>query len=230
MVFKRRDPLSWRQWLTEFFWPSAGWKRATSYAWHRLRRLPDPPHRIARGMFAGAFVGFLPIPGFQFIVAALIAWGIRGNLIAALLGTFLSNPFTTPFYAWASLEAGYFMLGNDFELTIRTVFVDSANATAQLWDNSVALFTGQPAEWDRLTLFWRQIFLPYLLGGIPAGIAGGLIAYYATIPIVDAYQRAKARKAEKRRARALAARAEALLAAQDTGSKPDGADGGFHAD
>ena len=36
-----------------------------------LRRLPDQPHKVARGVFAGSLVGFLPLPGLQFIAAWL---------------------------------------------------------------------------------------------------------------------------------------------------------------
>ena len=87
LVFKRRDPLGWGAWLREQVYPRGGFKRATRYVVHRMRRLPDQPHRVARGVFAGSFIGFLPLPGLQFLAAWGAARLIRGNILAALLGT-----------------------------------------------------------------------------------------------------------------------------------------------
>ena len=73
-MFKRRKPLSYAQMWTEMFYPRSGWKRASKYVLHRLRRLPDKPHRVARGWAAGIFVSFTPFFGFHLMGAALIAW------------------------------------------------------------------------------------------------------------------------------------------------------------
>lgn len=99
LVFRRRDPLSWGAWLREQVYPRSGFKRATRYVVYRMRRLPDQPHRVARGVFAGFFIGFLPLPGLQFLAAWGAARLVRGNVLAALLGTFNTNPVTTPFFA-----------------------------------------------------------------------------------------------------------------------------------
>ena len=80
--------------MLEFFWPRGGWGRAARYVQHRLHRLPDTPETIARGIFAGVFTTFTPLYGLHFIVAATLAWLVRGNIIAALLGTFFGNPLT----------------------------------------------------------------------------------------------------------------------------------------
>ena len=96
--------------MREFLYPSGGWLRASSYVWHRLRRLPDDPARVARGIVAGVFISFTPFFGLHFLGAALIAWAIRGNIPAALIATFVGNPLTFPFIATASLEVGYLFL------------------------------------------------------------------------------------------------------------------------
>ena len=53
MVFKRRDkpPFSIR--MRELLYPRRGWRRAIEYLGHRVRRLPDTPHRIALGFACG---------------------------------------------------------------------------------------------------------------------------------------------------------------------------------
>jgi uncharacterized protein len=96
MVFKRRKKLSYGRWIAEAFYPRSGWKRAASYIWHRLRRLPDTPHKIARGVGIGVFISFTPFFGFHFVAAVLLSLLIRGNALAALLATFFGNPITCP--------------------------------------------------------------------------------------------------------------------------------------
>ncbi len=80
--------------VAEFFWPRGGWGRAALYVKHRMRRLPDTPEKIARGIFAGIFTVFSPFYGMHLVVAALIAFIVRGNVLAALLATFVGNPLT----------------------------------------------------------------------------------------------------------------------------------------
>ena len=63
MIFKRRDPKTYLRAVVEFVWPRGGWARAFHYVRHRLRRLPDSPERIARGMWAGVFAAFTPFYG-----------------------------------------------------------------------------------------------------------------------------------------------------------------------
>ena len=94
VVFKRRTPKTWLAAIRDFFWPRGGWTRAFHYVKHRLRRLPDSPERIARGIWAGVFTTFTPFYGMHFVVAAILALFMRGNILAALMGTFFGNPLT----------------------------------------------------------------------------------------------------------------------------------------
>ena len=72
-MFKRRTPKSYLRMLADWVYPKGGWGRAISYVLHRLRRLPDPPHRIARGVAAGVFVCYTPFFGLHFFLAAFLA-------------------------------------------------------------------------------------------------------------------------------------------------------------
>jgi uncharacterized protein len=212
VVFKRRTPRSYRRVLAESFWPKGGWARAASYVWHRVRRLPDAPHRIARGVFAGIFISFLPLFGLHFVGAALIAWVIRGNILASLLATFVGNPITFPLIAWSALETGYFMIGGELRLSMARVAIDFGMASQQIWQNFLSVFGPEPANWDRLSRFWREVFWPYFLGGIPTGIVAGIVGYYLTLPLLGAYQAARktrlVRRLELRRALELVRAAE----------------------
>lgn len=175
--------------MRELVYPSGGFRRATQYLIHRMRRLPDEPHRIARGVLVGTFVNFPPVFGFQFLTAGVLAWAVRGNILAALLCTFLSNPITTPFIALGSLELGHWMLGIHIPLSAVYVFSAFGRAGSELWANFLAIFSDAPAQWESLAAFWHTIYFPYLVGSILPGIVCSIAAYYATIPLINAYQK-----------------------------------------
>lgn len=197
MVFKRRTPRTWLQAITEAVWPRGGWNRAGYYVVYRLRRLPDPPHRIARGIAAGVFVCFSPFFGFHFIMAAVLAFVMQGNILAALMATFFGNPLTFPFIAAISLELGELILGRH-AIPIHRVFGAFTRASHELWQNAVSLFTGAPAHWDRLELFWHDAFFPYMIGGIIPGIICSIIAYILALQAVKAYQARRIKKLRNR--------------------------------
>lgn len=200
-MFKRRDsrPL-WRL-TTEMIWPKGGWKRAATYILHRLRRLPDTPERIARGFFAGVFISFTPLFGLHFVGAALIAWGYRGNILAALLGTFVGNPLTTPIFMTMSLETGYWLLGTENRMTLTQIMPFFAEAAGQISQNLGALRSGGATDWRHLSDFFHRIYLPLLVGSVLPGTLVGLIFQWASLPLIRAYQRLRARRAAERQNR-----------------------------
>lgn len=213
MVFKRRDNRSALGWLREMIYPRGGFGRAIRYVMHRMRRLPDSPHRIARGVFAGSLIGFLPLPGMQFLGAWGAARLIRGNVLAALLGTFNSNPVTTPFFAVGAISLGHWILGGDTPLSSEAIGAAFAHAGSDIWRNFRAIFTHDVAHWGGLMQFWKQIYLPYLIGAIGPGILFSLVFYYLTIPLVEAYQKSRAARSKEQSEKRGRLRAALLEAA-----------------
>ena len=215
MVFKRRDrrPL-WRA-VVDFLWPRGGWARAFGYVKHRLQRLPDTPEKIGRGIWAGVFAAFTPFYGLHFFVAALLAMVMRGNIVAALLGTFFGNPLTYVPIGVVSLGMGHWLLGMppkaDIERSLGGKFAD---AGADLWHNFTAMFTPARADWHGLAIFYDEVFLPYLVGGIIPGIVAATACYVAFVPLIGAYQ--------NRRRKRLRAKLDQL---RNSGGKPDGMGG-----
>ncbi|MEC7764616.1 MAG: DUF2062 domain-containing protein [Pseudomonadota bacterium] len=208
-MFKRK-PRSYTRAFTEFFYPRGGWYRASRYVIHRLRRLPDPADRIARGIAAGVFVSFTPLFGLHFLTAALIAWIVRGNLLAAILSTFVGNPITFPFIAGISLRLGNRFLGLPPRDTNLTYIVDAfARASHDIWHNFLSIFTHETAEWAGLALFLDRVFLPYLVGGILPGIAAAMIAFGLSRPVITAYQKRRVKQLRKRYEKRMAERANA---------------------
>lgn len=227
MVFKRREPLGWLAWMREMVYPRGGFKRATRYVIHRMSRLPDEPHRIARGIFAGSLIGFLPLPGLQFIAAWAAARLMRGNVLAALLGTFNTNPLTTPFFAVLAMTLGHWLLGVEAPLSAEGIGRAFGHASRDMWRNIMAIFTDDHMQWGGLIRFWHDIYVPYFIGALIPGIVLSLVGYYITIPIVQAYQKSRAAKAEDRRERRRklkSAVAEAKLRLRARADKDGGGD------
>lgn len=185
--------------ILEVLWPRGGWGRAALYVKHRLHRLPDTPEKIARGIFAGLFTTFTPLYGLHFVIAAALAMIMRGNVLAALLATFFGNPLTYVPIGVISMKTGYFLLGLERPPAehgnLVTKFVRAGENFLQ---NLKAYFTDDVANWSDLSVFYHDVFFPYLIGGIIPGIVVGVVGYYLSVPLLRAYQ--------KRRKGALRAR------------------------
>jgi len=183
----------------EFIYPRGGWHRAIQYITHRVRRLPDAPHRIARGVFAGFFISFTPFFGLHLVIAALMAKIMRGNIIAALLATFIGNPLTFPFIAAINLKLGKWILGHGADYgSDESLFRMFSGAGRDLKQNLFAHFTGHDANWQHLHIFFNEVFLPYLCGGIIVGVLVGLAGYYLTLPVIAAYQNRRKGRLKKK--------------------------------
>ncbi|MBO9413709.1 MULTISPECIES: DUF2062 domain-containing protein [unclassified Ruegeria] len=195
MVFKRRDRRSPVQIASEFVYPRGGWTRAFHYVKHRVRRLPDSPERIARGIGAGVFAAFTPFYGFHFFIAALAARLINGNILAALSGTFFGNPLTYVPIGVICLQAGHFILGTEFqEGDTHGLMGKFADALGDLKDNFIAIFTDRMADWSGLRIFYDEVFFPYLIGGILPGLLAGAICHYLSLPLIRTYQQRRRAK------------------------------------
>ncbi len=206
-MFKRREPRSYTQLATEVVYPRGGWKRAARYVLHRIRRLPDQPSRIGLGFAFGIFISFTPFFGFHFLGAAALAWLFGGNIIAALLGTFIGNPLTTPFMALSSISTGRWLLGSESTISVRMVPMEFARASGELWHNLTALFTSDVMHWGHLAWFYHEIFLPYAVGSILPGTIVGAIGYAITVPLIRAYHKRREKKMAARIAKLQAIRA-----------------------
>jgi len=197
MIFKRREkPAFWER-MREIMYPRKGFWRGMDYIRKRLHRLPDSPHRIALGFACGCMASFTPFFGFHIVIAAGVAWVLRGNLLAAAFGTVVGNPVTFPFIAWAALSLGWTVLGTPEH--------------AAHSDFSVGWLV------DNIEL----IFLPYLVGGILPGLVCSVICYWVIGPLVEAYQD---RRRKKLAQKAQAIR-EAAYREQDAYAVHDGREG-----
>ena len=181
-MFKRRTKHGILKKVRGFFWPHIGWRRAGAYFYHRLMRLKGSPHMIASGFACGAAVSFTPFIGLHFVISAVLAWAIRGNVIAALLGTAVGNPWTFPFIWIAIYRVGCAIMGCDAE-------------------------DGLPESLDIFVVMENpmKILLPMLVGSIPVGAVAWLAFYWPVRRLVVTYktlrERRRARRVKRRKAR-----------------------------
>ena len=181
-MFKRRHPLSFASRLRQFLWPREGWVRATRYMWQRTIRLSGTPHNIALGLAIGGFVSANPILGTHIIWAAIIIYFIGGNFIAAVLGTWVGNPFSFPFIWLATYSTGNFILGLE-------------GTGQRLPELSFGLFLDAPLG------SLLPVVGPMMLGWVPVGLVLGVIVYYPSYWSIETYQvKRRARLDRKREA------------------------------
>ena len=91
-MFRRRVPLSWQARLREIILPRKGFSRLYSYMAQRVLRMPGSPYSLAAGFACGVAVSFTPLIGFHLVLAAVLAYLIRANVIASWAGTIFGNP------------------------------------------------------------------------------------------------------------------------------------------
>ena len=200
-MFKRRDRLPFWRALRHLLWPKGGWLRAYNYVKHRLRRLPDTPEKICRGIAVGVFLSFTPFFGFHIVFAWLAARIIRGNSGAAVLGTFFGNPATFGFIALSSLTAGHFLLGSRPDHAAKLSVMEKFNAAwHDLWHNFWAIFSPERTDWRGLEVFFHDVFMPYAVGGVVVGTIAGFITYFLTLPVISAYQASRRKRLRNRMA------------------------------
>jgi len=175
-MFRRRKNKTLLQRTWELVWPRMGWLRAGTYLRHRVARLSGSPYSIAAGLACGAAVSFTPFIGFHFVLAALIAWLIGGNLIASAIGTAVGNPWTFPFVWWGTLRLGEIILGSS-----RATNIPERISLHYIFDHPWA------------------VLLPMTIGGLLVSGVVWTIVYFSSSYFVEKYQRIRAERLRRRR-------------------------------
>ena len=69
----------------------------------KLYRIRDFPESVAIGLAWGVSISFTPLLGFHLIICYSGTVLMRGNLIAATVGSVIGNPWTFPFFFLCSI-------------------------------------------------------------------------------------------------------------------------------
>lgn len=203
MIFGQRNRRGFWGRVRQTLWPRAGWQRTTKYVAHRVRRLPGSPYSIACGFACGAAVSFTPLIGFHFVIGALLALLLGGNVVASAIGTAVGNPWTFPFIWSAIFTLGRWILGHPNgtvlpdELTLSYIFNDT----------------------------WHVLY-PMLVGSAPVTVAAWLIFFWPCYKAVARYQALRAARRERARERRARKKAAAVARAEARESSASDASGG----
>ena len=145
-------------------------KRVISYYKLRLARLPDSNYAISSGFACGAMVSFTPLLGLHFVLAVIFAYLIRGNFIAALIGTVVGNPITFPFIWGLIYKIGTYL----------------TNIKLQKITHEI--------NFDMIVNQTYEIFFPMLVGGIIIAPLGWIITYSVIYSFVASFKKRRNKK------------------------------------
>lgn len=178
-MFKRGKPLTLGETAKQIFWPSMGWRRMITYTKHRLLRISDTTRNIALGLAIGLGVSFTPLLGTHFIQAAALAYVMRANIVTAMIGTWVGNPYTFPFFWWAGFSFGSFLY-SFFGL-------EGAESIPEVITFSVIYQD-----------FW-SLFMPWMLGGYTLFILSVPPAYFMYFKMVERAKKVREKSAQAKR-------------------------------
>ena len=156
----------------------ARWSR---YSYLRVVRIKAPAESIALGLALGVFAGALPFLSLQMGIAVALALLLRGNIIAAALGTWWSNPFN-----WALVFPLLYMLGKIF-------------VPGDVDHLSINEFIHLPLL-ELLQRSWKWLLITSL-GGVIAGVPLAVATYFITLRSVLIYHDRRARRRLERQRR-----------------------------
>jgi len=121
----------------------------------KLMEMRDRPDETAKGLALGVFIGFLPINGFQVLVAVTIATLTRVSKVAAAIGTHVTNPWTTIPILILDYYVGCLLLGRKACIP----YVDFSSLSSLLESG-------------------KGIIVPMFVGGIFLGALFSVLSYF----------------------------------------------------
>ncbi len=179
-MFKRRNQKPLGDKILGFLWPAIGWRRAWAYTMHRLARLPGSAYTIAGGFACGAAMSFTPFVGLHFILSGILAWFLRANIIASVIGTAVGNPWTFPFiWTWLYQTCTWMVSGGGLETAAKPDFSEIFGHMLQAllsWDVPYLLETATPVFW------------PMFVSGLPTAFVVWWVFYLPLKYTIQGYQ------------------------------------------
>ena len=175
-MFRRRTPLTRLRQIRSVVWPERGFRRLFGYLFQRVVRLPGTSASIAIGFASGVAASFLPFVGLHFLIAALLAILLRGNVLASAIGTFFGNPWTFLFIWVSDYRLGVWLLkqsghGDHFVALNLQQLADVMTMFMRFFT-----FSGN-VDWQQVAGPFEQVFLPMTIGGTVLAILSWLVAF-----------------------------------------------------
>ena len=119
---------------------------------YKITKIKDFPESVAVGVAWGVAVSFTPLLGFHLIICYLGTWLMKGNLIAATVGTIIGNPWTFPFIFYLDYKVG------------TTIFLERID----FYEFKISFFVEH----------FEDLFYPTLLGSFPIAVTLWFVTFY----------------------------------------------------
>ena len=130
-------------------------KKILSLIWQQ----DGTPYFKAKGTAVGVFSGCFPFFGFQTILGIFLARIIKGNIVLAAIGTWISNPFTyIPLY-FLNYKIGSFILNDDKNIIIQPRLI-------------------KEEFWQQGWFIISRLILGSSVVGLLLGFVSGTVTYY----------------------------------------------------
>ena len=117
----------------------------------KIYRIRDFPESVAIGLAWGSAISFTPLLGFHLIICYLGTDVMRGNLIAATVGSVIGNPWTFPFFFYVAYKLG----------------VNFIYSPLEYYEFKISFLIEN----------FSKLFFPTLLGSLPIAIITWFITY-----------------------------------------------------
>jgi uncharacterized protein (DUF2062 family) len=146
--------------------------RALKYFYLRFIRLRGDPHELALGMALGVFAGSMPILPFQTALAIFLALVFKSSKIAAMLGTWISNPLNWYFLYFYSYKIGAGILG--------------LSGTGKVFHSIMLSIHQGESAWilfEKMVNAGGELMAAFLVGGLALGLVFSVPSYFIFIGI-----------------------------------------------
>ena len=192
-MFRRRTPLTILSQIRSVVWPERGFRRLFSYLFQRVVRLPGTSGSIAIGVASGVAASFLPFIGLHFLIAALLALLLRGNVLASAIGTFFGNPWTFLFIWLSDYRLGLWLLqhgghGDQFPALNLQQLADVMTIFMHF-----ITFSGS-VDWQDVAEPFEQVFLPMTIGGTVLAFLSWFIVFVLCYYTVEWWRAHRAKR------------------------------------
>ncbi|PTX99809.1 DUF2062 domain-containing protein [Verrucomicrobia bacterium LW23] len=143
-------------WIWRWFWEHI----------YKIGELKGRKEAIAGGVAIGVLIGFTPLFGIKTVLAMLLAWMFRCNVVAAAISVSLHDiswPLL-PVLMLLEYDVGYWLLNSHH-------FPPSGHH----------ILTSHSAHQLLQLQFWQTTGLPVLLGSLVFGVVGAPLSYFFTL-------------------------------------------------